>query len=178
MAKRRAPKYLRAGEDDRLIAAAPTDRDKMILRVGLLMGLRVSEIVKLRIEDLDVDGGTALIARAKGDKDRYVPIPAKLLDPLIAYIGDRIEGPVFLSRFGRQLTTRTVQLMVKDAAAKAGITRRTTPHHMRHTYATRLLNKGANLREVQDLLGHASISTTEIYTHVAVDRLRGAVERL
>ena len=107
-----------------------------------------------------------------------MPIPAKLLEPLAAWIGERRSGELFPSPRGGRLTTRAVQLLVQRTAVAAGSARRVTPHMLRHTYATRLLNTGASLREVQELLGHSSVATTEIYTWVLTDRLRGAVERL
>lgn len=178
MAKRRLPKFLRPVEVEQLLAAAGTDRDWLLIGCGLYLGLRVSETAKLRIENLDLEEGTALIARAKGDRDRYVPIPGKLLLPLRRWIGERRRGFVFPSARGPHLSSDSIQRLVAQTATAAGIARRITPHVLRHTYATTLLSRGANLREVQELLGHSSVAVTEIYTHVLTDRLRGAVERL
>lgn len=180
MARRRLPKTLRGAEPELLEAATRCERDRVIIQVGRLMGLRVSEITKLRIEDLDLPERVALIARAKGDKDRYVPIPARLVEELRRWTAGRTAGYLFPSPrgTGRPLTTRAVQYLTAAAGVRAGISKRVTPHKLRHTYATTLLDRGANLREVQELLGHASVATTEIYTYVSVDRLRGAVDRL
>lgn len=172
------PKYLRGREVDRLSDAVATDRDRMLIMTARFTGLRVSELCALRVEDVDPEDQVLLVRQGKGKKDRYVPLPDKLFTPLWAFIGARTTGPVFRNYRGERLSTRTVQLMVRAAAQAAGIGKRTTPHMLRHTYATNLLNRGASLREVQELLGHASVSTTERYTHVAVDRLKGAVDRL
>jgi integrase/recombinase XerD len=184
-AKRRLPVFLRPAESRALLLAAPTPRDRLIIQLGLNTGLRVSEIVKLRVEDVDLVGGELLVRAGKGDKDRMVPLPSHLLRELEAWVGMRMDGPVFQRNGARgrpttnpYLSTRTVELMILAAADRAGIQKHITPHKMRHTYATELLRRGADIREIQELLGHANLSTTEIYTHVVVDRLRGAVERL
>lgn len=178
MARRRLPKPLRGGEADRLAGHAGSERDRLIIRCGLLLGLRVSEICALTVPEVDLDDGIVLISRGKGDKDRYVPIPSQLVSELAAWLGGRREGYVFPSPRGGPLTTRAVRYMVGRVAEEAGIVRRVAPHALRHTYATKLLDTGADLRQVQELLGHASISTTEVYLHVSRDRLRSAVERL
>lgn len=184
MARRRLPTFFRQPEADALVAAAGRERDRLILLVGLLMGLRVSEITKLEIPDLDLQKGSAFLRAAKGDKDRYVPIPERLLEPLRAWVGAKPVGYVFPSpRGGKRLCDRAVQRMLKRVATKANIPgvevpRKITPHKLRHTFATTLLQKGATIREVQELLGHSSVATTEVYTHVAVERLKTVVDRL
>lgn len=147
-------------------------RNHLALLLGLFLGLRVSEICKLKIEDLDLDKATCFVHQGKGDRDRIVPIPARIVEPLRAWIAGRTEG-VLLG-----LTIRTAQVAIEQLGRKANLPRRLKPHTLRHTFATRLLEKGASIREVQELLGHASVATTEIYTHTAPDRLRSAVERL
>jgi integrase/recombinase XerD len=156
----------------------------MIL-VGLNTGLRVSEIVKLTVEDVDLEGGALLVRAGKGDRDRMVPIPSHVITELDEWIGLRVSGPVFgrLGQRGRpsatpHLRTRTVEIMILRANKLAGLQKHVTPHKLRHTYATELLRRGADIREIQELLGHARLATTEIYAHVVVDRLRSAVERL
>lgn len=185
MAKRRLPVFLRPAEAKALLLAAQSPRDRLIILLGLRTGLRVSELVKLTVDDIDVAGGELLVRAGKGDKDRMVPVPSDALRELEKWIGLRASGPVFerLGNRGRpskspHLSTRTVELMILAVAERAGIVKHITPHKMRHTYATELLRHGADIREIQELLGHANLATTEIYTHVVVDRLRGAVERL
>lgn len=184
MSNRRLPVFLRGAEPDELIAAALTPRDRLLFQIGLYAGMRVSEIVGLRAEHIDFDEGTIMVVQGKGDKDRLIPIPSKLITALRRWLGDDRTGYVFpASRMTHgatgHLSVRSAQRVVKAAAAEAGITRPVTPHKLRHTYATRLLRTGANLREVQELLGHASVATTEVYTHVVLDdRLKATVERL
>ncbi len=152
--------------------------------VGLYLGPRVSEICRLQIEDLDLEQRLAFIREGKGGKDRVVPIPTRLIQPLRDWIGERQSGHLFPSpRGGGRLSSRQVQRLVKEIARQAGIAgvdvpRRITPHKMRHSYATRLLQSGADIREVQELLGHEDLQTTAIYTHVVRGRLQAAVDRL
>jgi integrase/recombinase XerD len=160
------------------------DRDHTLATVALLAGLRVSEIVNLRVEDIDFEESTLMVVEGKGRKDRMVLMPSRLAMTLREWIGDRTEGYVFPATRATHgatghLSQRTVQRIVKDAAARAGIPRHITPHKLRHTYATKALRAGLSLREVQELLGHASVATTEIYCHVVVDdKVKTALERL
>jgi site-specific recombinase XerD len=177
---KRLPTFLRGTEPDELLTEARSERDRLIMLCMLRMGLRVSEVVKLRIEHLDFDTGAALIFQAKGGKDRMLPIPSRLMGPLSRWIGDRRSGWVFPSPrpTDAHLTERAVHHLVSKGARRAGITRSISPHKLRHTFATKLLQTGADIMEVRDLLGHASIATTQVYLHTLPDRLRGAVERL
>lgn len=143
-----------------------------------LCGLRVSELCKLRVEHLDLADRSLLVFQGKGKKDRYLPIPSSLAAELRAWVGDRRDGPVFGSPRGGHYTTRAVQKMIERARERAGISKRCTPHTLRHTYATSLLRSGANILEIKALMGHANIATTEIYTHLDTDQYRGAVDRL
>jgi integrase/recombinase XerD len=179
--KKRLPKFIPPDEAERLAAAAG-DRalDRILVLCGLFLGLRVSELCELRVEDIELERRLAMVRGGKGDKDRNLPIAARLVGSLREWIGGRRDGWLFPSpREPRQhVSVRYVQVMVKRAALAAGVTRKVTPHILRHSFATNLLHKGADLREVQELLGHSSVATTEIYTHVMPDRLRGAVDRL
>ena len=176
---RKLPNFLHIPELEALVAAATTLRDRLIVQSGAYLGLRVSEITGLEVPHIDLAGGSCFVHGGKGDKDRVVPLPARLLPELRAWIGERRLGVLFPSRkWGARLTSRGIQTLIAGLARKAGIPRRVTPHTLRHTFATRLLEAGASLREVQELLGHSSVSTTEIYTHVSVGRLRAAVDRL
>jgi integrase/recombinase XerD len=152
--------------------------DLVLAQTGLLMGLRVSELCKLLIEQLDMLQATGLIFEAKGGKDRYVPIPGKLLGPLAAWIGARTTGFVFASPRGGKLASRTVQARMEVLGRKAGLLRKLKPHTFRHTYACRLIESGAGIHEVSELLGHAGIGITSNYLHCIPERLRAAVERL
>lgn len=190
--RRRLPSAFRQSEVDKLLATAErlraeaktakrqhlAHRNQLIIQTGLLMGLRVSEMCKLNVQDIDFDAGQSLILEAKGGRDRTVPIPDKLLLPLLEWVGARTEGPVFPNARNQRLSTRTVQLMCEKIGKLAGLSKKLKPHSLRHTYATTLLNRGATIREVQELLGHSSVAVSEIYCSVQPEHLKGAVERL
>jgi site-specific recombinase XerD len=121
-----------------------------------------------------------MVQLGKGSKDRNLPLAQKLVDPLFAWLAGRTSGWVFPSprRANQHLSARKAQLLVKEIAQRAGLAKRVTPHILRHSFATRLLWSGADLREVQELLGHSSVAVTMIYTAVVPERLRAAVDRL
>ena len=178
----RRPLPLHLGEDDvaRLIDAAPTARDVAILETLYGGGLRVAELVGLDRDDLDLDHGIARV-RGKGRKERLAPLGGSAVRALEACLGQRPKGAdrraVFLNRRGGRLTQRSVRRLLADCALRAGVDTRTTPHTLRHSFATHLLDRGADLREVQELLGHKNIATTQIYTHVSMERLKKVYER-
>lgn len=177
------PKTLPHHETTALLAAARRQRDRLILLCLLGLGLRVSELTGLEVTDIDLAVGTCLIREGKGGKDRLLPIHARLCDELRSWIANRTAGYLFPGRRGKRLSSRAVQLLMRRLAVRAGIVgaetaRRVNPHRCRHSFATRLLDAGANLLEVRDLLGHASINTTQIYTHTTAQRLKSAVDRL
>lgn len=177
---KRLPKFLSESETDRLFSAADSLLARTLLSVGFLAGLRVSEIVKLRCEDVDFGQGMLSVRLGKGGRDRAIPMSQKLSAALRLWLGGRISGYVFPSPRlpGRHLSQRFVQLLMRRLARIAGLQKPATPHSMRHSCATRLLHTGADLREVQEILGHSSVAITEIYCHVLPERLRGAVDRL
>lgn len=161
-------------------------RDSALLELLYASGGRVSEIAGLRLDDLKLSQGLALV-RGKGQKDRYVPLHHLAVEKLQAYLQQArptfaAKGPqkkrarstdiVFLSSRGNPLSADAIRRIVKKSAQFAGITRPVSPHSFRHSFATDLLNNGADLRSVQELLGHANLSTTQIYTHLNSKRLR------
>ena len=186
------PKVLSRDEVDRLIAAATAKDGVQGLRLGCMVeliyasGLRVSELVGLSLAALAQDPAY-LIVRGKGGKERLAPLNAAARTAVKAYLevrpqlmpkGAKVSPWLFPSRgAGGRLTARRFAQMLDEAAAHAGVDpARVSPHVLRHAFATHLLEGGADLRSVQTLLGHADISTTQIYTHVAQDRLREVVE--
>jgi integrase/recombinase XerD len=180
---RRLPLFLKDREPEAILRATRRERDRILLLAGLYCGLRVSELCRLDVADLDFGRRILFVRQGKGKKDRMVPIPRKLLGPLRAWVNARNSGPVFPSSHGGCLTPRAVQLLVKRLAAAAGLPqaaqlRYATPHKLRHAYATRLLESGATIYEVRDLLGHSSIATTETYLHTTPERLSKAVDRI
>jgi site-specific recombinase XerD len=159
--------------------------DEMIVQLGVYMGLRCAEFCKLNVEHINLDERSMLIANSKGASDRYLPIPEKLVEPLRQWIAKRKTGPVFTSNrgkprgeFGNRLYGRWIHGRMKRLEKLAGLSRRLFPHKLRHSFATSLLETGADLRVVQELLGHRSLACTEIYTHVNPSRMRSAVDRL
>lgn len=193
---RRLPKVLSPEEVLRLLDAAtrvPTDkpspsvlfrsvRDRAMLMLLYSSGLRVSELVGLRVQDVDRVRGV-VSPLGKGDKRRLVPIAQPALAALDAYLEVRssrrgLRGDVlFIARGSKALTRQAVFKYVRKYASAAGIPRALSPHKLRHSFATHLLAGGADLRSVQAMLGHADITTTEIYTHVAFDHVRTAHQR-
>lgn len=187
---RKLPHVLSNDEMGRLLSAPPAGdplglRDRAILETLYSAGLRVSELVGLNDADLDFSSGVATV-RGKGRKERKAPIgsyaeralhrwmEARRLDKALP--GNKI-APVFVNRFGKRLTTRSVGRMLEKYLKQTGLDRRTSPHTLRHSFATHLLERGADIRSVQELLGHKSLTTTQIYTHVTVAGLRAAYER-
>jgi integrase/recombinase XerC len=160
-------------------------RDRAILETMYSAGLRVSEVVGLDQSDLDFDAGV-LRVRGKGRRERLSPIGSYAVRALQRWLPlrklDRAElagpaSPVFVNRFGRRLTTRSVARMLEKYLRQTGLDRRTSPHSLRHSFATHLLDRGADIRSVQELLGHKSLVTTQIYTHVSTAALLAAYEK-
>jgi len=156
-------------------------RDKAILEVLYSCGIRVSELVGINIDDLDFKLGIVKV-RGKGRKERIVPIGRKAIDALENYLKglcelrrktshDGPQSPVFLNFRGGRLTSRSVARIVKKYVLQCAIMRDISPHSIRHSFATHLLDAGADLRSIQELLGHASLATTQKYTHISTDKL-------
>jgi integrase/recombinase XerD len=183
------PETLTVEEVERLLDAAPDLRGRTLLELLYAAGLRVSEALGLDREDLSIDGGYVRVI-GKGDHERLVPVGDIALDwlgrwlaegrpALLEVAGIRFErgGPVFLGDRGRRLARQQAFAIVRTAARRAGLPERVGPHTLRHSFATHLLEGGADLRIVQELLGHASISTTQLYTHLTGERVREVYAR-
>ena len=183
------PKSLSETEVEKLLDAPDTDdvlgfRDRCMLELLYACGLRVSELVQLTVADLSLNQGVVRLT-GKGGKERIVPVGEEALHWLRRYLAgprdDLLAGRhsdvLFPSRRGRAMTRQTFWHRIKQHALRAGIDRAPSPHVLRHAFATHLLNHGADLRVVQMLLGHSDLSTTQIYTHVARERLRSLHER-
>ena len=182
---RHLPDVLTTAEIDRIIATVDTRttqgiRDSAMLEVLYSCGLRVSELTSLRLSDLFFGEGYIRVI-GKGDKQRLVPISTVARDKIQRYLEERRsarsgEEVVFLNNRGGQLTRVMVFTILKQAAQRAGIDKHISPHTFRHSFATHLLEGGASIRQVQEMLGHESILTTEIYTHLDSDHLRHTLE--
>ena len=149
-------------------------RDQAILELLYSSGLRVSELVGLNSNQLDLDLGIVRVM-GKGRKERIVPVGVKAIEVLKAYLEERgmVEGeePIFINSLRGRLTARSVGRLIKKYSRHSGIFRKISPHSLRHTFATHLLDAGADIREIQEMLGHSSLSTTQRYTHVSMGKL-------
>jgi len=174
----RAPRPTPKGKQAEAIAL----RDRAMLEVFYAAALRVSEIIAVKLEDLKLDLGYVLV-RGKGDKERIVPLGKSAQEILAAYMknarpvlmGERTSPLLFLGRGARKLTRQRVWQMVRAASSSMG--RNASPHMLRHSCATHMVEGGADLRTVQTILGHADISTTQVYTHLALDRLKSVYQK-
>src|SRR5690349_21753886 len=180
----RLPKSLTADEIQKLLTpparATPSDLcDYAVLELAYASGLRLSELRGVRLEQLHLDSGFITVI-GKGNKERVVPLGRKATEALQQYLNSgrpnlvtrRSPANVFLTKRGTPFSAVTLWLRIKKRVRLAGIERNITPHMLRHSFATHLLENGADLRVIQELLGHSSINTTEIYTHVTGNRLR------
>jgi integrase/recombinase XerD len=185
----RLPKALTAEEIERLLtpeepATPQTLCDQALLELAYACGLRLAELRGLRLEQLHLDAGFINVV-GKGNKERVVPVGRQAVAALNAYlqvgrpklVTPRSPAAVFLTRRGTPFAQSTLWTRIKRRVRRAGIGRNVTPHMLRHSFATHLLEHGADLRVIQELLGHASISTTEVYTHVSGNRLRDVHRR-
>ena len=181
---RRLPTVLSVAEVERLVAAPDADtplgvRDRALLELGYATGARVSELVALRLQDLLFEDGLARLF-GKGSKERIVPVGRRALGAASLYAREirpgldrgRSRGVLFVNARGGPLSRVGAWGIIKAAARRAGLTKRVTPHTLRHSFATHLLEGGADLRAVQEMLGHADLATTQLYTHIDREYLR------
>ena len=181
---KRLPKALSNDEITKLLAPESPETpenlcDQAVLELAYASGLRLAELRNLRLEQLHLDAGFINVI-GKGNKERVVPVGRKAVGALNRYIEagrpklitPRSPANVFLTKRGTPFASVTLWLRIKNRVQRAGVSRNITPHMFRHSFATHLLEHGADLRVIQELLGHANISTTEVYTHVTGDRLR------
>ena len=186
--ERRLPAVLQQDEVRRLIEADPQGltparlRDRAIMETLYSSGLRVSELCGLDWRDIDEDIGTVMVRQGKGNKDRLVPIGEPALEALAQWrrampVAWEPKGPVITNLRGGRLTTRAVEAMLARRIQAAGLRTPITPHGLRHCFATHMLNNGADLRSIQEMLGHASLATTQRYTHLNVTHLKEVYRR-
>ena len=179
----RLPEFLDIEEAFRLMEAPDKNdfaslRDRAILELFYTSGLRVGELAPLKLTALDLKDGMVRV-RGKGNKERLVPLGSRAREALEAYFGVRSEIQahpgheeyVFIGKRGKQIHPSVITKRLKAYAAKVGVGKNISPHTLRHTFATHLLGGGADLRGIQELLGHASLSTTQKYTHIDLDKL-------
>ncbi len=181
------PSILAEKEVADLIGDAPQEgdragyRDRAMAETLYSSGLRVSELVALDWSDLDLEMGLLRVRHGKGNKERIVPIGEPAIQALQEWRKNMPNGgdggPIFTNLRGRRISTRSVESIVARLLARSGIANRITPHGLRHSFATHLLDHGADLRSIQEMLGHASLTTTQRYTHVSVKRLKEVYSR-
>lgn len=188
--ERKLPHFLTTREIGQLLAAPHRSepgglRDRAILETMYSAGLRVSELVGLNLADLDLEQGLVRV-RGKGKRERLAPLGRFAIDALKRWFSARKSfpkasaahnAPVFVNKFGGRLTTRSIGRMLEKHLKGTGLDLRTSPHTLRHSFATHLLDAGADIRSVQELLGHKNLMTTQIYTHVSTATLREAYLR-
>jgi len=187
--RRKLPDFLSVDEIDLLmvqldLSKPDGQRNKAIIETMYSSGLRVSELINLQISNLYFDEGFIRVI-GKGNKERLIPIGSEAIKYIRIYletirrhltIAKGFDDILFLNRFGKSLSRVMVFMILKDLAAKAGIQKKVSPHTLRHSFATHLVEGGADLRAVQEMLGHESITTTEIYTHLDRDYLRSTLQ--
>ncbi len=189
---RRLPLFLTTDEIARLLAAPDATRwqglrNRAILEVLYSSGIRVGELVDLDLDNLVLDEGMIRV-RGKGMKERYAFLGHYAAESLVAWLNrrpeilkrrpDKVKGnPVFLGSTGIRITARSVERMVEKYIKETGLNRKVSPHTLRHSFATHLLNAGADIRSIQELLGHKNLVTTQIYTHVSLETMREAYDR-
>ena len=189
--ERRLPKFLRSDEIEALLAAPDAAkplglRDRALLETLYASGMRAGELVTLNLGDVDYDEGIIRVV-GKGDKERVTLLGRQAVFALERYIrkgrptlllnAERDDGALFVNRYGKRLSDRGVRKLFDRYCAAASTHLKITPHVMRHTFATHLLSNGADLRLIQELLGHASVATTQMYTHVTTERLQEVYEQ-
>lgn len=185
--RRKLPEFLELSEVEALLSAPDTKnivglRDQAILELLYSTGMRVGELLALNLPDMDRQSALVKV-RGKGKKERILPVGRTAMTALDNYLARRYElssrpsQAVFLSQRGNRPDAKSIRRRIEKYARDAGIKKKITPHTLRHTFATHMLNAGADLRSVQELLGHASLSTTQIYTHVTADRLKQVYEK-
>jgi integrase/recombinase XerC len=185
---KRLPKCLDVSQVEALLGAPDTSnmlgaRDRAILETIYSAGLRISELVGLNLEDLD-EFSEALRIRGKGKKERLAPLGSKAVASIQAYMGKRNgkcdgggRGALFVNKSGNRLSERSIRRKLDGYLQTAGIPIHISPHTLRHSFATHMLNAGADLRSVQEMLGHESLSTTQIYTHLTTTRLKEVYDK-
>ena len=185
--EKKLPRFLSEEEVTRLLdapngATVLSQRDRAILETLYSTGMRVGELVGLASSDIDFLGGIIKV-RGKGKKERLCPVGERALKAIREYVGQALyDGggrprPLFMNRGGGRLTDRSVRRLLSKYLIQASLGAGVSPHTLRHSFATHLLDRGADLRAVQELLGHASLSTTQVYTHLTPERLKQAYEK-
>ncbi len=168
------PEVLTRAEVKKLINSTKSKKSRLIIELLYSGGLRVSECINLKLNDLDLENNEAWVRSGKGNKDRPFNLGAGIIADIKEYLKnlDKREKYLFPGRNREHITARNVQKIINNSARKANISKKISPHKLRHSFATHYLEKGINLREIQEMLGHSDVSTTQIYTKVTRERTK------
>jgi integrase/recombinase XerD len=168
--EKRLPEVLSQEEVRALIESADNRKSRLVVSLLYSAGLRVSELVNLKVQDINFTEKTGWVRRGKGSKDRLFAISESLSKELEEYLQGRSH--VFVFSKEEPLTTRNIQKIICGMRKRAGLNKKVTPHTLRHSFATHLLEQGTDIRIIQAMLGHASLSTTQVYTHISSDQIK------
>ncbi|MFH1422304.1 MAG: tyrosine-type recombinase/integrase, partial [Planctomycetota bacterium] len=184
--EKKLPEFLDKIEIENLINSAAqkkkksSKRDTAILELLYSCGLRVSELVGLNISSVDFESSMVTVI-GKGKKERLIPIGSYAINALKTYLhilsDTKPNSPLFVNKYGNRLTDRSIRRLIKSYSLSIGLSKKISPHSLRHTFATHMLDAGCDLRSVQELLGHSSLSTTQQYTHVTMQRMRKTYDK-
>jgi integrase/recombinase XerD len=166
------PEVLNKGEVKDLIESADNVKSRLIIQLLYSGGLRVSELVKLKKRDLNFEDNTGWVRRGKGSKDRIFSLSPKLVEELKEYMDSKGRDYEYVFSKSKPLTTRNIQKIIKGTKQRAEIDKKVTPHTLRHSFATHLLEQGVDIRLIQAILGHSSLNTTQIYTHISSEQIK------
>ncbi len=169
---KRLPEVLTKDEVVKLIEATDTIKSRLMISFLYSTGLRVSEIVNLKFDEINLADKTGWVRKGKGSKDRLFMMSESLCEDLKEYFNYKGKGNKYVFSKEKPLTTRNIQKIIQGTSLRAGINKRVTPHTLRHSFATHLLEQGTDIRTIQTMLGHSSLSTTQVYTHISNEHLR------
>ncbi|MFH0870240.1 MAG: site-specific tyrosine recombinase/integron integrase [archaeon] len=177
---RKFPPVLSKPEIKALLDACLNPKSRLLIEFMYSAGLRISECINLKTEDIDFGENLCIVRQGKGKKDRITLLSKELIESFKRYSSkEKISsGLIFSNKQGRALSARNVQKIVSAAGKRAGIKKRVTPHKLRHSFATHLLEAGVSIRVIQELLGHSNLQTTQIYTRVSKENIKGVVSPL
>ena len=165
------PEVLTKEEVKKILSIAETHKSRLILSLLYSSGLRVSELVNLKVKDVNVQDNLGWVRKGKGSKDRIFTLSKSLSEELKTYITNHSNN-IFLFSESKPLTPRNIQKIIQKLKVKAGIQKKVTPHTLRHSFATHLLESGVDIRIIQEMLGHANLNTTQIYAHVSSEMIK------
>jgi integrase/recombinase XerD len=170
------PEVLSKDEVKKLIDSTDNVKSRLIISLLYSSGLRVSELVNLKVSDINLDENTGWVRKGKGSKDRLFALSPALCSELKEYLNEKENHYIFSK--DKPLTTRNIQKIIKGTRHRAGINKKVTPHTLRHSFATHLLEQGTDIRIIQQMLGHSSLSTTQLYTHISSEQIKKVINPL